>query len=173
MPYRTKTYIAAEWDGDSDLIETLRRWDRSEYWSLHFLDAHDLCSSRDSSLNCTIKNSLYKRLARSKTFILIVGDKTASVTAGSCSHCYAYSKRYRCCNKSGRIDMRSYIKFECEYAANNVDEIIVIYNSTKVDKYKCPKALQNKGLHIPAIVKASNGGLCWNYHAIKRAIGNG
>ena len=29
MAYRTKTYIAGDWTGDSNLIEGLRRWNAS------------------------------------------------------------------------------------------------------------------------------------------------
>ena len=59
MAYRTKTYIAADWDGDNDAVKQLYKWKRSNYWSLDFHDAHDLTQARDSSLNCSIKVVLY------------------------------------------------------------------------------------------------------------------
>lgn len=52
--YRTRTYIAGDWDNDKDAVDQLHKWNDSNYWSLSFTDAHDLTSSRDSSLNCTI-----------------------------------------------------------------------------------------------------------------------
>ena len=70
MPYRTKTYIAADWTGDKDAIDQLYKWNKSEYWELHFTDAHELTQARDSSLNCNIKKSLKERLDASKKFIL-------------------------------------------------------------------------------------------------------
>ena len=82
VTYRTRTYIAGDWDHDKDAVDQLHKWNDSKYWSLSFTDAHDLTSSRDSSLNCTIKSSLKTRMDASKTFVLIVGDQTASVTAG-------------------------------------------------------------------------------------------
>lgn len=91
MTYRTKTYIAAEWDTDHDAVEQLRKWNDSNYWVLSFSDAHDLTSARDDSLNCSIKKSLKSRLDASKRFVLIVGGKTDSVASGSCQHCGSYN----------------------------------------------------------------------------------
>ena len=64
MAYRTRTYIAADFDNqdDVDAVEQLRKWNDSNYWSLSFTDAHDLQSSRDSSLYCSIKSSLKDRI---------------------------------------------------------------------------------------------------------------
>lgn len=51
--YRTRTYIAGDWDNDKDAVDQLHTWNDSNYWSLSFTDAHDLTSSRDSSLGST------------------------------------------------------------------------------------------------------------------------
>lgn len=32
MVYRTRTYIAADWDGDRDAVEQLHKWNDSNYW---------------------------------------------------------------------------------------------------------------------------------------------
>ena len=55
MVYRTRTYIAADWDGDRDAVDQLHKWNDSDYWGLSFTDAHNLQQSRDSSLPCSIK----------------------------------------------------------------------------------------------------------------------
>lgn len=60
--YRTKTYIAGDWDHDKDAVDKLYQWNGSNYWSLSFTDAHDLTQANDSSLNCSIKSSLKTRL---------------------------------------------------------------------------------------------------------------
>lgn len=91
MVYRTKTYIAGDWSGDGNAINKLYQWNSSKRWSLSFTNAHDLTQARDSSLNCTIKRSLKTRMDASKTFVLIVGDKTNSLTAGGCQHCGSYN----------------------------------------------------------------------------------
>lgn len=31
MVYRTRTYIAADWDGDRDVVEQLHKWNDSNY----------------------------------------------------------------------------------------------------------------------------------------------
>lgn len=76
MLYRTRTYIAADWDGDLDAVNQLHKWNESDYFNLSFSDAHDLTQARDSSLNCSIKKSLAERIDASKTFVIIVGNNT-------------------------------------------------------------------------------------------------
>ncbi len=55
MPYRTKTYIAADFDHDIDAICQLYKWKDSDRYSLDFANVHDYHSSSDSSLYCSIK----------------------------------------------------------------------------------------------------------------------
>ena len=40
--YRTKTYIAGDWDHDEDAVNKLHQWNNSNYWSLSFTDAHEI-----------------------------------------------------------------------------------------------------------------------------------
>ena len=92
MVYRTKTYLAADWDGDKDAIDQLHYWNESNYFTrLDFVDVHDFVQARDTSLPCSIKESLHLRMNMSKTFILIVGDKTKNLTKGDCRLCRNYS----------------------------------------------------------------------------------
>ena len=93
MAYRTKTYIAADWDTDHNAVERLRKWNDSSYWGISFPDAHNMTSARDDSLNCNIKKMLKSRLDASKRFVLIVGSNTDSVTSGSCKYCKSYNSR--------------------------------------------------------------------------------
>lgn len=87
MYYRTKTYLAGDWTGDSNAISTLKEWKENDYLSLSFVDAHDFKSARDSNLNYTIKASLKQRMDMSKTFVLVVGNDTKQLRAGSCRYC--------------------------------------------------------------------------------------
>ena len=75
MKNRTKTYLAGDWTGDEDLIEKIKEWNKDNNLGISFTDVHELTSSSDSSLNCSIKSSLRKRLSICKTFVLIVGKK--------------------------------------------------------------------------------------------------
>lgn len=170
MAYRTRTYIAADWSGDKDAVEQLHKWNDG-YWSLSFTDAHDLTQSRDSSLNCSIKSSLKLRMDASKTFVLIVGDKTDSVTAGSCRYCSSYNSWTSSCARGRSIDYKSYIKYECEKAVEAGIKIVVLYNSTIVSRSKCPEVVRYKGNHV-AMVYHKEGKLYWDYNAVKNALQN-
>ena len=141
MAYRTKTYVAGDWTGDKDAIDKLYQWNDSNYWSLSFTNAHDLTQAKDSSLNCTIKRSLKTRLDASKTFVLVVGEKTNSVTAGGCQLCGSYNSWTSSCAKGYSVDYRSYFKYECDKAAEAGIKIVVLYNSTYVSKSKCPDSV--------------------------------
>lgn len=71
-----KTYIAGAWDEDYDAIMQLYYWNKNDIFLLEFSNIHDFVHSKDSSLACSIKQSLSKRMDRCKYFVLIVGPKT-------------------------------------------------------------------------------------------------
>lgn len=169
MMYRTKTYIAADWDGDRDAVEQLYRWNNSNYLSLNFHDAHDLTQARDSSLNCSIKSSLATRLDASKTFVLIVGKNTKTVTSGSCQYCSSYNSWTQHCARGYNVDFRSYIEYECEKAIHDGLKIVVLYNAGYVDKSKCPDSIKYHGTHV-AMWIWKNGQYYWDYQAVKQAL---
>lgn len=168
--YRTQTYIAGDWTGDSDLINKLIEWNKSDHYNLHFSDVHNKIQSRDTSLYCSIKKSLATRLDMSKTFVLIVGQKTDLLTKGSCQYCSKYISYLAKCNAGGYIDYRSYIEFECQKAKRDGLKIVVIYNYLNIHREKCPECLRYVGTHIPAYYRAVDGKEYWNYSAIKSAI---
>ncbi len=177
MVYRTKTYIAGDWTGDSDLIEKLNEWNKNNHLGLNFVNVHEVTQSSDDYLKCTIKRSLRKRLSISKTFVLIVGEKTKHLRSGSCSLCRHYCSLIQppFCLRNNIIDNRSYIEFECEmaledYQDGKIKKIIVIYNGlTRPDYNRCPSILQNIGLHI-ASDYIEDGVHKWAYLRIKNAI---
>ncbi len=167
--YRTKTYIAGDWDSDKDAVDQLHKWNVSNYWSLSFTDAHGITQARDDSLNCSIKSSLSTRLDASKTFVLIVGSNTNSVTSGSCRYCYRYNSSKVSCSSGYSVDLRSYIKYECEKAARDGLRIVVLYNAAKVEKSKCPDVLKNIGTHV-AMLFIKDGNYYWDYDVVKKAL---
>jgi hypothetical protein len=170
MVYRTRTYIAADWDGDSDAVQQLHKWNNSNYFNLSFTDAHDLKQARDSSLNCSIKRSLADRLDASKTFVLIVGSSTNSVQSGSCQYCSSKNSWTGSCARGYIVDNRSYIEYECEKAVRDGLNIVVLYNAATVDKSKCPDAVKYIGTH-KAMCYYQNGQYYWDYQAVKSALG--
>lgn len=165
MGYRTKTYIAGDWTGDKNAIDKLQEWNNSNYWSLSFTDAHDLTQARDRSLNCSIKKSLATRLDASKTFVLIVGTGTKGLRSGSCQYCPSKNSYLNYCTRGYSIDNRSYIEYECEKAVRDGLKIVVLYNSSRVDRSKCPDAVKYVGTHT-----AMQNLYGWNYQAVKEAL---
>lgn len=169
MAYRTKTYIAGEWDGDRDAIEKLHSWNNSKHLNLSFTDAHDLTQSRDSSLNCSIKSSLAIRFNHSKTFVLIVGNNTKDARSGGCRYCGSYNSSTQACIRGYPVDHRSYIEYECDKAVNDDLNIVVLYNAAVVNKSRCPDSLKNTGKHV-AMQYLEDGTRYWDYQAVKKAI---
>ena len=103
MEYRTKTYIAGDWTGDSDAIEKLYEWKKNSKLQLDFIDAHEDTQASDDDLFCSIKSSLRRRLNVSKTFILIVGKQAKLLTKGSCQFCKSYSSYHKRCKRGYRL----------------------------------------------------------------------
>ena len=173
MYYRTRLYLAAEWDGDRDLIDQIHKWKDSDFYSLDFSDAHDLTQCRDTSLPCTIKKSLSLRMSGSKIFLLIVGANTNSVTKGSCQYCKHSTTVGVCTSSWISTDNRSFIQYECDKAVKGGLKIIVLYNYANVDRSKCPEAVRYRGEHLAAYHLDYSGYAprkVWNYQSIKNAI---
>lgn len=76
MVYKTKTYVAFDGTNDMTYYRTLKMWSENDNINFTLNNAHDLKSSRDSSLPETIKRSLRERIQASKVMILIVGKET-------------------------------------------------------------------------------------------------
>lgn len=167
--YRTRTYLAADWDGDKNAIDKLHEWNDGKKWSLSFTDAHDLTQSRDDSLNCSIKASLKKRMDASKTFVLIVGSGTKSRRSGECTYCSNYKNGE--CSTGRTISNDSFIEYECKEAVRDSESIklVILYNAATVDKTKCPDAIKSYGTHV-AMQKMKEKKHVWDYEAVKNAL---
>ena len=181
MVYRTKTYIAGDWTGDSDLITKLDEWNKRDNLALSYVNVHEVTQSNDDSSNCSIKRSLRKRMSISKTFVLIVGKTTRSLRSGACFLCKSYNPGFPSinisafCQKGYSIDNRSYVEYECEMALKDFNEgklknIVVIYNGLTFPDYnRCPDILKGIGTHIGSDV-IEDGVHKWAYPRIKNAI---
>lgn len=170
MIRRTKTYIAGDWDHDKNAVERIYKWKEGNRWSLDFHDAHELKQARDTSLPCSIKASLKSRMDASKLFVLIVGNYTDTITKGGCQFCNSYNSYLRWCARGHSVDCRSFVKYECDKAVEAGIRIVVLYNSTTIDKNKCPLAVRQKGTHVAMIYRGIDGNLYWNYDAVKNAL---
>lgn len=182
MAYRTRTYIAGEWDGDSEAIEQLYKWNEGDRWNLHFVDAHSFKQCYDSSKPCTIKSNLNERMARSKTFVLVVGANTKSARKGSCYYANCDNKGYNfytcqpICKVTGKTySTESFIDYECRHAYNDWlrgnMKIVILYNAATVDKSKCPEQLRNVGTHVEMkSFNAFKGKYMYDYDKVRNAI---
>jgi len=181
--YRTFTYIAGDWTGDKEAIEMLYEWNEGEKWGLSFKDIHSETQSSDSSLNCSIKASLRKRMKLCKKFIIVVGSGTDGLKSGACHLCFCYIKStlYNLipkCAINNYIDNRSFVQYECKMAKDDYDnddmEIVVLYNSVNVNRYLCPEPLRWVGKHAPMKKKITGtfgkSHIVWDYDSVKKAI---
>lgn len=164
MAYRTRTYIAGDWTNDKEAIDQLYKWNNSNYWGLDFVDVHQFHQSKDSSLDCSIKDSLRERMDTCKTFVIVVGNKTKTTTAGACSNCSWYYNSI--CLRGNTTSDKSYIQFECDKAVRDNLKIVVLYNSVYKHPEWCPNSVKNIGTHIS--MRNTDG--TWNYSEIKNAI---
>ena len=165
---RNYTYIAADFDHDENAVKHL-------YWMkrqglIHFLDAHELQQSNDSSLACSIKSSLKYRMDNSYKFVLIVGSHTDTISNGGCQLCDSYNSYGKYCARGHSVDYRSYIKFECDKAVESNLQIVVLYNSTFVNRDLCPLAVRWKGTHQKMIYQGNDGNYYWDDNTIKLAM---
>lgn len=80
MAYRNKTYVA--FDGDNDMLFycLMKAWKQSDNTDFNFYDAHDLNNAKDTSKPESIKRQLAERMANSKMFVLLLGEKTKYLT---------------------------------------------------------------------------------------------
>ena len=183
MAYRTRTYVAGEWDGDSNAIDQLYKWNEGDKWSMHFVDAHRHKQCYDTSMPCTIKSSLSERMGKSKTFVLVVGNNTKTTRKGSCAYHNCGNKSFDyyfgqyTCNVIGKTySSESFIDYECRLAynawRNNEIKIVVLYNAASVDKSKCPDLLRN--LNVPHVAMKSYNYVWqdyrYDYNKVKQAI---
>lgn len=166
---RDYTYIAADFDNDENAVNHIH-WMKDK-GIIRFKDAHEIQQSNDSSLFCSIKRSLKFRLDNSYKFVLIVGDHTNTVTKGGCQQCESYNSYGKYCARGYSVDYRSYVKYECDKALENELEIVVLYNSTIVDRELCPEVVRWKGLHKSMIYRGNDGKLYWDDSSIKMAFG--
>ncbi len=80
MAYRNKTYVAFDGDNDIRYYYLMKAWKQSDSTDFNFYDAHDLNTIRDSSQTDSIKRKLAERMANSKVFVLLLGEKTKYLT---------------------------------------------------------------------------------------------
>lgn len=89
---------------------------------------------------------------------------------GGCQLCQSYNSWCSYCARGYSIDYRSYIKYECDKAVEAGIKLVILYNSTIIDKSKCPELVRNLGVHINMMYVGPDGNKRWNYKKSKRCI---
>lgn len=120
MAYRNKTYVAFDGDNDMRFYNLMKAWKQSDKTDFNFYDAHDLNNARDTSKPESIKKQLAERMANSKMFVLLLGEKTKYLT--------------------------KFVKWEVEHAIYlNLPIIVVNLNNKRhVDEERMPSWLKDK-----------------------------
>lgn len=80
MVYRNKTYTCFDGDTDIHYYRLMQAWTANEDFTFTFYNAHELNTARDSSQEESIKKQLRERLANSKLFVVLIGEKTRLLT---------------------------------------------------------------------------------------------
>lgn len=80
MAYRNKVFVSFDGDTDIHYYRLMCAWRQNDNSPFDFHNAHDLSQCRDSSTEETIKRSLADRLANTKVFVSLIGEKTRYLT---------------------------------------------------------------------------------------------
>jgi hypothetical protein len=76
VAYRNKTFVSFDGDTDIHYYRLMQAWHQNDNSTFSFYNAHDLNTAADDSQTESIKAQLRERLMNSKTFVLLVGEKT-------------------------------------------------------------------------------------------------
>ena len=154
-----RVYISADYSedsGDRDVVDLLNNWGKDNYHKTDFVDMAKVVSgsvsNNDDCRPCDLKKEFNSQINASSAVIIVVGDKTASRTAGSsCSRagensnvgisCTPYKQNRngisRCKFLStspatvdvGNVNNYSFIEHEYRQAVFKNKQIYIFYNS--------------------------------------------
>ncbi|MBU1451907.1 MAG: TIR domain-containing protein [Proteobacteria bacterium] len=125
MAYRNKTYVSFDGDSDIHYYRLMQAWKQNDRTQFDFYNAHDLSSARDTSTEESIKKQLSLRMASSKVFVILIGERTR----------YLYK----------------FVRWEIEQALDrNLPVIAVNLNGLRyIDENRCPPILRDRlAVHI-------------------------
>lgn len=166
-----QVYISADYaeDGDKEVVEVLVKWGKDDKHKVDFIDMSNPSSgsvaNSDDCRICDLKAEFNSQINSSSAVIFIVGDKTASRTAGStCErnkkewydcYCTPYKQNtngQKLCKYTsttsatdgnvGNINTYSYLRHEFEQAKKKGKTIIIVYNSTRCESSWLPSYMK-------------------------------
>lgn len=198
-----RVYISADYspdDGDRDVVDELHRWSEDNRYLVDYVDTAQVVSGSVSDdpdcRPCDLKAEFNKQINASSAVIFIIGDKTASRTAG-CSFRRLSEGEYCACtpykqNASGstvckiygetytpgpnedvgKINAYSYLKHEFEQAKKKNKTIIVVYNACRRQPSWLPSYMSDYEDDAHPFWKYNeSGNRVGDYSYIKSALG--
>lgn len=198
-----QVYISADYSedfGDRNVVDTLNSWGSDNWHIVNFIDMSKVASgsvSKDPDCRpCDLKKEFNRQINASSAVIFVVGDKTASRTAGSsCSiangnqffyTCTPYKQNtngYKYCKRNpityygydsdvNEINSYSYLKHEFEQAKKRNKPIIILYNSTRNELNWLPSYMKGyESYAMPFWTFDYYGRKVGNYSKIKEVLG--
>lgn len=196
-----RVYISADYsidNGDRDVINVLHGWSNNRHLIVDYIDTARVVSGSVSSdpdcRPCDLKAEFNRQINASSAVIFVVGDKTASRTAGSsCQRmgqqslctCTPYKQNVngtKWCKyyvtysatgpDIGSINDYSYLKHEFLQAEKREKTIVIVYNSLIRQPSWLPSYMKKyENQAQPFWINNSCGGRTGNYDFIKKALG--
>ena len=196
-------YISADYDpkdGDQEVVEILNAWGKDNKHLVEFVDMAKVASgtvANDPDCRiCDLKAEFNAQINASSAVVFVVGNKTASRTAGSaCERCSKNQNECKCtpykANPSrqkpckvrntistgpndnyGCINSCSYLRHEFEQAKKKGKNIIIVYNSFYKQVNWLPDYMQGYENNAHPFWKYdASGKKVGNYVHIKKALG--
>ena len=197
-----RIYISADYSpdsGDVDVVRVLQQWGKDKYHRVDFIDMSQVVSgsvSADSDCRpCDLKSEFNRQINASSFVIFVVGDKTATRTAGSnclrsgkasnygipCTpykenangrkSCKVLSTMNALPGNIGSINSYSYLRHEFEQARSAQKKIIILYNSLRNEVNWLPTYMSGYEAYAhPFWTKNACGLKTGDYDFIKRAL---
>lgn len=188
-----QVYISADYapnDGDQEVIDELHTWGSDNKHKTDFIDTAQVASGSvsdsDDCRYCDLKGEFNRQIKASSAVIFVIGDKTASRTAGS--GCERNRKQWYECtctpykqntngtkqckaintysvtgNDVGNVNSYSYLRHEFEEAKSLGKPIIIVYNS-----------FYNKASWLPSYMSdyEEDAHPFWKYNALGYKVGD-
>ena len=198
-----QVYISADYDqsnGDQNVVDELNKWGSDSLHKVDFIDMSKVSSgsvaNSDDCRICDLEAEFNRQINASSAVILVVGDMTASRTAGS--GCERVSKeKWQCtctpyqqntngekeCKVSsvstpgenddcGNINKYSYLRHEFEQAKKKNKTMIIVYNSTRKETSWLPSYMDGYEENAKPFWKTdANGKKVGDYAYIKEVLG--
>ena len=198
-----QVYISADYDqcnGDKNVVDELNKWGEDNRHKVDFIDMSKVSSgsvaNNDDCRICDLKDEFNRQINASSAAIFVVGDMTASRTAGNgCERiskeqwectCTPYKQNTngaKACTVSsvstpsdtddvGSINKYSYLRHEFEQSKKKKKTIIIVYNSTRNESNWLPTYMKGYESDAKPFWKIDdNGNKVGDYSYIKEALG--